>query len=192
MVLKRTLIAAALLLVFSSTIQAAEGPVGVIEDLWRQIRSSSSLADETSRERFIQDALRSHYDFQAFYQTALQDHWASWSDEQKQGFAARFETLFLQSLTRKIARLPKSGGELVAGPTTGGNDRAVVHFTGKKGDKEARFQVFFIRKGSEWKIYDVEVEGVLLSRNYRGQFNRILRNEDYSGLIAKLDRKLSS
>jgi phospholipid transport system substrate-binding protein len=188
--LKKILIGVIFILLSSETLHAGT-PVDTIQGLWKEIQSYLNDVS-VSREEFIKSALRRHYDFDTFYETALQDHWPSWSDSQKRDFAARFENLFLQSLTKKITRLPKSGAELLAAPATLTGARAVVSFTGKKGEKQAQFKVFFTQKDSEWKIYDVEVEGVLLSRNYRGQFNRILRNENYSGLITRLDRKLSS
>jgi phospholipid transport system substrate-binding protein len=40
-----------------------------------------------------------------------------------------------------------------------------------------------------WKIYDVVIEGVSLVKNYRIQFNSILRKEKPAQLIDRLKKK---
>jgi phospholipid transport system substrate-binding protein len=46
-----------------------------------------------------------------------------------------------------------------------------------------------IRKASEWRVYDVVVDGVSLVNNYRGQFSKILRNGSYADLVDQLRKK---
>lgn len=46
-----------------------------------------------------------------------------------------------------------------------------------------------IRKGSEWKVYDVVIEGVSLVSNYRTQFRDILGNNPPQTLIDTLRKK---
>ncbi|MBX7148966.1 ABC transporter substrate-binding protein [bacterium] len=53
--------------------------------------------------------------------------------------------------------------------------------------------VFIISKNQTgYKIADFEMNGVLLSRNFRGQFNRIFNEEGYAGIVARLTQKLNS
>ncbi|MCP4369652.1 MAG: ABC transporter substrate-binding protein [Deltaproteobacteria bacterium] len=40
----------------------------------------------------------------------------------------------------------------------------------------------------EWKIYDIEIQGVSLIRSYRSQFDEILRNKTVDDLLAKLKK----
>jgi phospholipid transport system substrate-binding protein len=47
------------------------------------------------------------------------------------------------------------------------------------------------KKGSEWYVYDVSIEGVSLINNYRTQFNSILVNSSFKDLIRRLKSKLS-
>lgn len=42
----------------------------------------------------------------------------------------------------------------------------------------------------QWKVYDIIVEGVSLVKNYRIQFNKILKKETPAQLIERLDKKL--
>ncbi len=47
------------------------------------------------------------------------------------------------------------------------------------------------KKGDDWRVYDVKVEGVSLIKNYRTQFNDILRKETPDQLIERLREKVA-
>jgi phospholipid transport system substrate-binding protein len=46
-----------------------------------------------------------------------------------------------------------------------------------------------LQKGSVWKVYDINIEGVSLVRNYREQFKSILRKTKFDGLVKTLEEK---
>jgi phospholipid transport system substrate-binding protein len=46
-----------------------------------------------------------------------------------------------------------------------------------------------LEKG-QWRVYDVVIEGVSLIKNYRSQFNEILRNKTPDDLIELIRKKL--
>jgi phospholipid transport system substrate-binding protein len=47
-----------------------------------------------------------------------------------------------------------------------------------------------LRQAGNWQVYDVVIEGVSLVNNYRTQFNNIISQESYEGLVKKLKLKL--
>jgi phospholipid transport system substrate-binding protein len=47
------------------------------------------------------------------------------------------------------------------------------------------------KQGDQWRVYDVKVEGVSLIKNYRTQFNDILRKEKPAQLIERLKEKVA-
>ena len=48
-----------------------------------------------------------------------------------------------------------------------------------------------MKKGPEWKIYDVSIEGVSLVKNYRKQFDSVILSSSYKGLVEKLKEKVA-
>jgi phospholipid transport system substrate-binding protein len=46
------------------------------------------------------------------------------------------------------------------------------------------------RENRGWRIYDVELDGVSLSRNLRGQFQQIIRHSSYAELLRRMREKL--
>jgi phospholipid transport system substrate-binding protein len=45
------------------------------------------------------------------------------------------------------------------------------------------------KKGSDWLVYDISIEGVSLVNNYRTQFNNIIMSSSYQELVKKMRTK---
>jgi phospholipid transport system substrate-binding protein len=45
---------------------------------------------------------------------------------------------------------------------------------------------------SDWKIYDVEIQGVSIIRSYRSQFSEILKNGTTDDLLLKLEKSVDN
>jgi len=48
-----------------------------------------------------------------------------------------------------------------------------------------------MKKGDDWKAYDVLIDGISLVQNYRGQFAAILRASSYEHLVQMLREKIA-
>ncbi len=177
-------------ILLSGPVHAETKPMEIISGLWTETKTLSQELDPSHREESVKNSLRAHYDFESFYQSALQDYWPQWTPEQKKAFSGRFETVFLNSLVHKLSRIPRGDVSLTLESQKRTSDRAELKFRGAKADKHVGFRVFFVRNADAWKINDVEVAGALLSRNYRGQFNHILRTQGFDALLAKLDQQI--
>ncbi|MBU0506200.1 MAG: ABC transporter substrate-binding protein [bacterium] len=68
----------------------------------------------------------------------------------------------------------------------------IVNVTGQSGERQATL-TFYIKpndnKKEGFQLIDLSVEGALLSRNYRGSFNRIFREKGFAGLYARIQNK---
>ena len=56
----------------------------------------------------------------------------------------------------------------------------------RKGGGEVLFDYAMIRHEERWLVRDVFVEGVSLVANLRSQFQRILRDSSYRGLVIRM------
>ena len=45
------------------------------------------------------------------------------------------------------------------------------------------------KRGDNWLVYDVNIEGVSLVSNYRTQFNKIIQTTCYNELVVELKNK---
>jgi len=66
----------------------------------------------------------------------------------------------------------------------------IVSATGQSKKGQATFSLYLKKnEKGEWQLIDLSIERVLLSRNYRGSFNRIYREHGFDGLYARLEKK---
>jgi phospholipid transport system substrate-binding protein len=45
------------------------------------------------------------------------------------------------------------------------------------------------KTGSDWKVYDIAVEGISLVLTYRSEFDAVVKQEGIDGLIKRLAQK---
>ena len=50
----------------------------------------------------------------------------------------------------------------------------------------------FYNTNNNWKIYDIEIQGVSIIRSYRSQFNEILQRGTMDDLFEKLEKSTES
>jgi phospholipid transport system substrate-binding protein len=57
--------------------------------------------------------------------------------------------------------------------------------------EDSKIPVHYImqKEHDRWMVYDINIEGVSLIRNYMEQFRTILRQEEYEGLIQIIEQK---
>jgi phospholipid transport system substrate-binding protein len=47
-----------------------------------------------------------------------------------------------------------------------------------------------LKRNNQWKVYDVNIEGMSLIKNYRSEFRRFLRKKSSAQLIELLKKKI--
>ena len=113
--------------------------------------------------------------------------WANLPEKDKQEFVSLFQTLLVNTYADKIESYSGEGVQYV-------NERnekeyAEVRTKVLTGKTEIPLDYRLLHKGSDWRVYDVVVDGVSLVNNYRGQFSKILRNGSYADLVEQLRKK---
>lgn len=175
----------------TSFLQAQEvSPQAIVLSLWKTFYDSSNFPSKAQDVSFIKKTIKDNFDFTSFYELALQDHWSRWSQEQRLQFSQKFEIVFISNLVEKIKNHQKDVQLVVQNTSFQIDKKATVDLAIHQREDRFEIKVFFIKSNVSWLIYDIEVEGALLSRNHRGQFNRILRKESFEGLMARIDSKL--
>lgn len=147
---------------------------------------ASSKAEE--RRRRIRSAVDERFDWEEMARRSLARHWAQRTDEEKKEFTRLFGGLLEQTYMDKVEGY---SGEKVqyAGETMDG-DYVVVKvkiITQKNVDIPVEYRLK--KKGSNWLVYDLSIEGVSLINNYRTQFNSIISGSSYEELVKRLKAK---
>ena len=68
-------------------------------------------------------------------------------------------------------------------------DRAQVSTVIENAGQQIPVHYIMTQKSEKWMVYDINIEGVSLVRNYMEQFKSILRTEKLAGLIKVLEEK---
>jgi phospholipid transport system substrate-binding protein len=149
---------------------------------------AASKAEE--RRKRIRSAVDERFDWEEMARRSLARHWAQRTDEEKKEFIRLFGELLEQTYLDKVegysGEKVQYEGEAIDG------DYAVVKvkiITKKNVDIPVEYRLK--KKGNDWLVYDISIEGVSLVNNYRTQFNSILSGSSYGELVKRLKAKVT-
>ena len=142
--------------------------------------------EKNERNEKIVGELNEIMDFQLAAYLSLGKHWKKISKTQKKEFVETFQQYINNYIVEKIdlytnqkidigdSKIVKKGrAELEIGILSGG-ETLQVNFKLQKNKKK------------EWRVYDVDIEGVSLITTFRSQFSGVLKNSSFEELLEKL------
>jgi phospholipid transport system substrate-binding protein len=127
------------------------------------------------------------FDFQIMAKLSLgKQYWPGLSKENRERFTELFVNRLRQSYLNKL---------------TAYTDETVVYEQPLKVDQKIHIPTSLVSKGKkismlykfyqssgQWKIYDIEIQGVSIIRTYQSQFHEILRNGTIEDLLLKMEK----
>ena len=142
--------------------------------------------EKNERNEKIVGELNEIMDFKLAAYLSLGKHWKKISTKQKKEFVKIFQQYINNYIVEKIdlytnqkidigdSKIVKKGrAELEIGILSGG-ETLQVNFKLRKNKKK------------EWRVYDVDIEGVSLITTFRSQFSGVLKNSSFEELLEKL------
>ena len=131
------------------------------------------------------------FDFSIMAKLTLgRQYWPKLTAEHKEKFTELFTKLMKRSYRNELTRY---------------TDEKIIYEPPIQIKKKIRIQTYMISKDektsvlyklykhrNEWKIYDIEVEGVSIIRSYRSQFDHILKTGTVDDLLVKLEKSVNS
>ncbi len=143
---------------------------------------------ELQKEK-LRAKIRDIFDFNEMAKRTLATYWKKLSPEQRVEFTDLF-SVFLQKLY--ITRIQDCANTKILYLSENMPTKLNAAVKAKIVTKifEIPIDYRMIMKNEGWKIYDVNIAGVSLLRNYRAQFQQILMKESPDALIERLKRKV--
>jgi len=182
-----------LLLGASRGVIAVESPTAALKPVMDRV--VAVLADPDmkgdehleERRREIMSKVKEGFDFREMSKRVLGKTWRTISGEQRDYFTSLLTKLLENVYIGKMEGYSGQTTEFEAEKIKG--NRAQVTTMVENNGK--RLPVHYIMKKSDgrWMVYDINIEGVSLIRNYQQQFKSILRKEKYEGLVKVLEKK---
>ncbi len=146
---------------------------------------------DTERQRQMRRMIDERFDWASMARSAIGKHWRELSEPQRAEFTGLFSELIEKNYMSKIESYSGEKilykGDKVDG-TYGVVD--VVISTLKGTDIPVSYRV--LKKGAEWLVYDVSIEGVSLVNNYRSQIGAVLNSSSYDTLISRIKAKIAA
>ena len=160
--------------------------LGVVRD-----PALKGAAKEKERRALIRKAVDERFDWNEMARRSLARHWEGRTEEEKKEFVPLYADLVDRAYMSKVegysGEKVKYEGETVDGDYATVNVRIMT----QKG-QEISVEYRLRKKGNDWLIYDVSIEGVSLVNNYRTQFNSIISQSSYASLVKQLKAKVAS
>jgi len=133
-----------------------------------------------------------HVNFQRMTASSVGRHWRTATPEQQAKLQAEFKTLLVRTYAGALTQV-KDQTVALKPMRAGADDTEVVVRTEIKGKGEPIQLDYRLEKAAAgWKIYDVNVLGVWLVEQYKGQFAQDINASGIDGLIAKLAERNKS
>ncbi len=143
----------------------------------------------TRREK-IATLIKERFDFRVMSRRVLALNWKHATPAQKDRFISLFTDLLKNSYMERIEAYTDEKVKFVKEKRKGKKALVDTLIVTESVEIPIRYKVF-LKKG-EWFIYDVVIEEVSLTRNYRSSYKEIVKKEGIDGLLRKMEKKIKN
>lgn len=145
-------------------------------------------ADPSLIYGLVTDVLTPHFDFEKMAKLALGKNWRALSATQQSQFTNEFRLLLIR--TYSTAMLEYTNEEIRFLPFRDDIKTKKVQvdmeIVQARGPAIPMSLSLYENKSTEWKVYDVKIDGISLVTNYRSTFANEIRNDGIDKLIERL------
>ena len=190
--MKRVIFITLIIAVFSQAVLADDKIV--VKNLLKE-RIDNILAtlknkdlDDKTKEGRVEGVIKPMINFPLMSMLVLgKKPWTSLTKEDQKKFIELFTKTIKQTLLSKILAY---GDEDIVIETSDQVSGKKVNVSTSIVSKEEKIPILFkfYQSGSEWKIYDVEIESVSILKNYKAQFKDSLQEMTAKELIVKMEK----
>ncbi len=190
--ISKTLISLVCLCLCASQAIAAENPQAVVKTGTGQaLQLLKEYPENTqARRQRIWAVVNQYFDFDAIAKRALGPPWNEQPPEKQQEFTRDFSRLLFNTYIGKIEKYTNE--KITYSQKQMGSHHAVIEAR-VVGDQSGTIPIdyYLHLEDGDWKVYDVDVEGMSLAINYRDQFSEILSRSSFDDLLMQLREKVA-
>jgi phospholipid transport system substrate-binding protein len=164
----------------------------VSEEVIAEIRKDKALqgADPAKIATLVEAKIVPHFDFRRITQTAVGKSWRSATPEQQDRLTEEFKTLLVRTYSGALANYRDQVIEFKPLRASAADTEVTVRSRVRQpGTQPIAIEYDVAKTGTQWKVYDVRIEGISLVATYRTSFAEEVANRGVDGLISLLARK---
>ena len=176
--------------VFGSSGQPTESPTEVVRSTLTEvfrILEDETLKDSAKlipRRHMLEEVIASHFDYTEMSKRALAAHWVPLTAGERVEFVELFKSFLSDRYAEKIEGY--SGEQIFYLSERIEGNYAEVRTELRSSKVEVPMDYRLHMKEGTWHAYDLIVDGVSLVKNYRSQFEKIIRSSSYQELVRRL------
>jgi phospholipid transport system substrate-binding protein len=146
---------------------------------------------QNERRRKLIEVVAPRFDFTDMARSSLGYHWRQLNTAQQEQFIQLFTAFMEDAYLNKLEAYSDQKIEFSDERAIGSDDREVSTRVVSPGRAEEATKVDYQlqRHGDQWKVYDVMVDGISITANYRNQFNRLINNQGFDALMNEMRNK---
>jgi phospholipid transport system substrate-binding protein len=175
---------------FGSSGQTQEAPTEVVRSTLTKV--FRILEDETlkdpakliPRRHMLEEVIASHFDYTEMSKRSLAAHWVPLTAGERAEFVELFKSFLSDRYAEKIESY--SGEQVAYLSERIEGDYAEVRTELRSSKVAIPMDYRLHRNDGTWHAYDLVVDGVSLVKNYRSQFEKIIRSSSYQELVRRL------
>lgn len=143
----------------------------------------------TRKKAKIKSILRGLLNYAELGKRSLWMHWKDRSVAERKEFVALLRQLIEDRVLGNLASQTDFSVEYQE-PAISGNEASVKMVVRIPNKPEVDIEYKMMKRGNKWWTWDLITDGTSLVRNYRSQFNRIIKKNGFPHLVAKMKEKL--
>ena len=136
------------------------------------------------RRHMLEDVIATRFDYVEMSKRALAAHWPPLTNEQRTEFVSLFKAFLSDRYAGKIEGYSGEQVHYVGERIEGQYAEVRTRLISGKGEIPMDYRL--INKDGRWYAYDIIADGVSLVKNYRSQFDKIIRSDSYDELVKRL------
>lgn len=168
-----------------------ESPVEIVKDRNERVKeilqTKSDKFTPAEKER-LKDVINGFIDFRELSRLALGKYWDERTEQEKNEFVNVFKQLIRNSSIKKL-EIYKADRMEYQEPKINGT-KADVTTIAYKDRKQVEIVYHMHKIDGDWKVYDIEIDGLSTARNYRDSFYKEIAKTSYKAMYNKLVDKL--
>nr|WP_026279144.1 MULTISPECIES: ABC transporter substrate-binding protein [unclassified Thioalkalivibrio] len=173
----------------------ADNPAEIIQQsidaVYEELRANESRAQEDPDFVIgvIEDKILPGVDVNGMARLVLARHWRDASSEQQSRFTEAFKNTLLQAYGVQLADHLDKDVRVIERRSRQDERMAVVATEVVMGSGQSNIQVNYRLRpvNGEWKVFDVEAEGLSFVGNFRTRFNEEINRDGLDALIERLE-----
>jgi len=144
---------------------------------------------QLERRKQLLDLVSGRFDFADMARQTLGTHWNQLSPDQRQQFVPLFTSFMEEAYLNKIEGYSGQPVQFIK-QSSDGAGYAQVSTNVVQPDKQPIHIDYRLKQaGDGWRVYDVTVEDISITANYRNQFNRVINSQGYDALVSAMRSK---